>query len=146
MTEASEHMRDSLLHHNSLREIMNDTGLAQIGDALVNLCYSVAKSLALGKMGGEKVRDSVLARAIRATSFYHQIGHRTDAGEAGDAYEALIGYLWLKEAVSVDEIIEILLPELHIDKTTSRKKEGEIAALAFQRLLERLADRFDDVS
>ncbi len=115
---------------------MNDKGLAQIGDNLVNLCYSLAKSVVLGKAGGEKVRDSVLARAIRSTVVYKRIGRRTDAGGAGDAYEAILGWLWMTNRITVKKIVEHLTPHLDIDSKTNRKKEGEISAQAFQSLLE----------
>ncbi|MHA1772337.1 MAG: ribonuclease III family protein [Candidatus Thorarchaeota archaeon] len=134
-------MWDRFIPHDNVRDIMNDTGLAQIGDALVNFCYSLAKSLATGKLSGEKVRDSILARAIRATDLYHLIGKRTDAGGAGDAYEALIGFLWLKGETTVEEIVQKLVAELPLENSTSRKKETEIAAYAFQKLLETLSDR-----
>ncbi len=131
----------SLVHHKTAREIMNDTGLAQIGDTLVNLCYSVAKSLTIGKMVGEKVRDSVLAKAIRSNPIYGQIGRRTDAGAAGDAYEAIMAYLWLTGQTTIEEIITILRGSLVIDDRMSRKREAEAAALAFQKLLETMASR-----
>ena len=129
-------MWDSLVQHTAVEAIMNDKGLAQIGDNLVNLCYSLAKSVALGKAGGEKVRDSVLARAIRSTEVYKRIGHRTDAGGAGDAYEAIFAWLWMTNRITVKKIVDHLTPLLSIDSKTSRKKEGEIAAHAFQSLLE----------
>ncbi len=141
MAKASVHMWDQFIPHDNVRDIMNDSGLAQIGDAIVNLCYSLAKSLATGRLTGEKVRDSVLARAIRATTLYHHIGRRTDAGTAGDAYEALVGFLWLKGETTIDEMVGLLTKDLLIDTSTSRKREGEIAAVAFQRLLETLEER-----
>ena len=119
---------------------MNDKGLAQIGDNLVNLCYSLAKSVVLEKAGGEKVRDSVLARAIRSTDVYKRIGRRTDAGGAGDAYEAIFAWLWMTNRITVNKIVEHLTPHLSIDSKTSRKKEGEISAQAFQSLLELVMD------
>ncbi|MFW9841404.1 MAG: ribonuclease III family protein, partial [Candidatus Thorarchaeota archaeon] len=60
-------MWESFVHHKSIEAIMNDKGLAKVGDNLVNFIYSLAKSVVLGHTTGEKVRDSVLARAIRAT-------------------------------------------------------------------------------
>ncbi|MFW9793055.1 MAG: ribonuclease III family protein [Candidatus Thorarchaeota archaeon] len=115
---------------------MNDKGLAKVGDNLVNFIYSLAKSMALGKATGEKVRDSILAKAIRATDAYNYISRRTDAGRAADAYEAIIAYLWMTGKLSIQGAVESLTKTLHIDSKTSRKKEGELAALSFQHLLE----------
>ncbi|MHA2426277.1 MAG: ribonuclease III family protein [Candidatus Thorarchaeota archaeon] len=133
-------MWDSLVDsHDSIESIMNDKGLAQIGDNLVNFCYSLAKSVVLDKMQGEKVRDSVLARAIRATPVYQYMGRRTDIGKAADAYEALMAWLWMKKIIDIPFIVDFLTKHLEINSKTNRKEEGEIAALAFQKLLERLS-------
>lgn len=129
-------MWETFVEHKNVESIMHDKGLAKVGDGLVNFCYSLAKSLVLGYATGEKVRDSVLARAIRSTSVYHHMKRRTDAGRAGDAYEAIMAYLWMTEKISISDMVDSLTESLHIDSTTSRKKEGEIAAIAFQKFLE----------
>lgn len=131
---------DSLVQHSSLESIMNDKGLAKIGDNLVNFCYSLAKSLVLGESTGEKVRDSVLARALRATSAYPRIGRRTDVGRAADAYEAIMAYLWLTEKLSIPDVVTSLKTTLNIDSQTNRKREGDAAAVSFQILLEQNLD------
>lgn len=129
-------MWESFVEHKNVESIMHDKGLAKVGDGLVNFCYSLAKSLALGYLTGEKVRDSVLARAIRATSVYRHMNRRTDAGKAGDAYEAIMAYLWMTEKITISDMVASLSESLEIDNTTSRKKEGEIAAVSFQKFLE----------
>jgi 23S rRNA maturation mini-RNase III len=130
-------MWDSFVRDKSIDTIMNDKGLAKIGDGLVNFCYSLAKSAVLGEATGEKVRDSVLAHAIRATPVYSQIGRRTDVGDAADAFEAIMAYLWLTKTISIEEIVNLLVQNLEIDSKTSRKKENSIAACAFQIVLEK---------
>ena len=129
-------MWETFVEHENVESIMHDKGLAKVGDGLVNFCYSLAKSLVLGQATGEKVRDSVLARAIRATSVYRRMNRRTDAGRAGDAYEAIMAYLWMTEKISISDMVDSLSESLDITSTTSRKKEGEIAAVAFQKFLE----------
>ncbi len=120
---------------------MKDKGLAQIGDNLVNFFYSLAKSVATSVASGEKVRDSVLAKAIRATSVYHHMGRRTDPGRAADAYEAIIAYLWMKDKLDIKDVVRFLTDRLDIDSTTNRKKEAEISSEAFRLLLESISDR-----
>ena len=117
------------------RAITRNKGLAKLGDNLVNLCYSLAKSEVLKEPTGEKVRDSVLARAIRDTPVYTHIGRRTDSGVAADAYEAIMAYLWLTGSLSIESIVSNLEKELDIDSETNRKQEGEIASRAFRKLL-----------
>ena len=129
-------MWDELVQHTTIESIMKDKGLAQIGDNLVNLCYSLAKSVKLEKAGGEKVRDAVLAKAIRSTTVYSHINKRTDAGSAGDAYEAIFAWLWMTNKITIKGIVEHLSPLLSIDSKTSRKLEGEVSAEAFKSLLE----------
>jgi hypothetical protein len=133
-------MWETFVQHESVEEIMNDKGLAKVGDGIVNLCYSLAKSRVLGHATGDKVKDSVLARAIRATEVYRHISRRTDSGRAADAYEAIMAYLWMTGKITVQETVDTLAQKLHIDSQTNRKKEGEIAALAFQHLLEQHID------
>ncbi|MFW9800395.1 MAG: ribonuclease III family protein [Candidatus Thorarchaeota archaeon] len=124
--------------YQNTADIMRDKGLAKVGDGLVNLCYSLAKSEVLGEATGEKVRDSVLAQALRATPVYHNISRRTDSGVAADAYEAVVAYLWLSGKTTIESIVSSLVKQLDINSKTSRKKEGQAAANAFQNLLEEL--------
>lgn len=133
-------MWNALIQHETIDSIMQDKGLAKIGDGIVNLCYSLAKSLVIQSATGEKVRDSVLARAIRSTSLYQHMGRRTDIGRAADAYEAIMAFLWLKGVMTIEVAVTTLVPLLEIDDTTSRTREGEIAARAFQTLIEENQD------
>ena len=133
-------MWETFVQHESVEAIMNDKGLAKVGDSVVNLCYSLAKSRVIGQATGEKVRDSVLARAIRATEVYRHISRRTDSGRAADAYEAIMAYLWMTGKITVQGTVDALAQTLHIDSKTNRKKEGEIAALSFQLFLEQHID------
>lgn len=124
-----------LKEHPDTKAVMRNKGLAKLGDSLVNLCYSLAKSEVLMEPTGEKVRDSVLARAIRETPVYTHIGRRTDAGAAADAYEAIMAYLWLTGNLTIKSMVSILIDGLDIDSDTNRKQEGKIASGAFRKLL-----------
>jgi hypothetical protein len=129
-------MWELFVRHTSIEQIMNDKGLAKVGDNLVNLCYSLAKTLVLGYATGEKVRDSVLARAIRETSVYQHMNRRSDIGKAADAYEAIMAYLWMTGKITIPDMVDSLASLLDIDSKTSREKEGILAAISFQRFLE----------
>ncbi|MHA1936287.1 MAG: ribonuclease III family protein [Candidatus Thorarchaeota archaeon] len=137
---------DSLAKQKTIESILHDKGLAKVGDNIVNLCYSLAKSIVLSTATGEKVRDSVLARAIRATPVYSKMRRRTDIGGAGDAYEAIIAWLWLNQKVTITELVQNIVNNLQIDSTMNRRQEGEIAAQAFQILLEHLLDMLPEES
>jgi hypothetical protein len=129
-------MWELFVRHTSIEQIMNDKGLAKVGDNLVNLCYSLAKTLVLGYATGEKVRDSVLARAIRETSVYQHMNRRSDIGKAADAYEAIMAYLWMTGKITIPDMADSLASLLDIDSKTSRESEGILAAISFQRFLE----------
>ncbi len=131
-------MWDSLVKNGSLDVIMNDKGLAKLGDAFVNLCYSLAKSIVIGTPTGAKVRDRVLANAIRETSIYRHIGHRTDVGSAGDAYEAIMAYLWVSGKIDLEGTVSVLagLLKPELNPNTGRKQEIEISTKAFRVLLD----------
>jgi hypothetical protein len=129
-------MWEAFVNHTSIEQIMNDKGLAKVGDNLVNLCYSLAKSLVLGHATGEKVRDSVLARAIRGTSVYRHMNRRSDIGRAADAYEALIAFLWMTDRITIPAMVKSIASLLDIDSKTSRIEEGAVAAVSFQHFLE----------
>ncbi|MHA2142321.1 MAG: ribonuclease III family protein [Candidatus Thorarchaeota archaeon] len=132
--------------HQSTKSIIRNKGLAKLGDSLINLCYSLAKSEVLMGPTGEKVRDSVLAQAIRDTPVYQHIGRRTDSGVAADAYEAIMAYIWLTGKITIDKIVSNLVQELDIDSETNRKREGEVASRAFQKLLLGLMNFLPDQS
>jgi hypothetical protein len=124
------------VQHTSIEQIMNDKGLAKVGDNLVNLSYSLAKTLVLGYLTGEKVRDSVLARALRGTSVYRHMTRRSEIGKAADAYEAIMAFLWMKGKITIPSMADSIASLLDIDSKTSREKEGILAANSFQHFLE----------
>jgi dsRNA-specific ribonuclease len=130
--------------HQSTADIMRDKGLAKVGDGLVNLCYSLAKSEVLGEATGEKVRDSVLARALRASPIYSHISRRTDTGAAADAFEAIVAYLWLTEMTTTRTLVSSLVERLDIHSEMNRKQEADVAVEAFQNMLEGLAELLPD--
>lgn len=130
-------MWDLFVQQETIHDILHDKGLAKIGDGLVNFCYSLAKSIILGTATGEKVRDSVLADAIRSLPVYKLMGRRTDAGEAADAYEAIMAYLWMQRKLTIEDFVNLLAQELEIDSKTSRKQENAISAHAFRFVLEK---------
>ncbi len=131
-------MWEGLTGHSSLHEIMSDSGLAKIGDNILNLCYSLAKSLVTGTATGDRVKDAVLARSIRSSDLYHEIGRRTDTGRAGDAYEAVTAYLWLTGMISIETITETLAQHLSFKRGMNRKMEETTATHAFQMLLAKM--------
>ncbi len=122
--------------------IGTDKGLAKIGDSIVNLAYSVAKSVYLTKNDstdqvtrtGQKVSKNILAKALKDAGMKGFAKNRADSHDLANTVEAIVGYLWLKGNLSLEQIIDLLL-EVLSGNITHRVKEIANAALGFTNLL-----------
>lgn len=124
------------------KAIGTDKGLAKIGDSIVNLTYSVAKSIYLTKNStsnkiirtGMKVSKKILAEALKDANMKKFAKSRADAHDLADTVESLIAYVWLSEKMSTREIIEFLSDNFSGD-INDRIQEVNSARLAFTKLL-----------
>ncbi len=122
--------------------IGTDKGLAKIGDALVNLSYSIAKSIIMSKNNdtnkiirtGTKVSKEILSNALKQAGLKYFAKKRADAHDMANTVEAILAYLWLKNAISLDEIVSFLSEHLK-GNLSNRKDEIAIAIQAFKNLL-----------
>jgi len=124
------------------KSIGTDKGLAKIGDSIVNLTYSVAKSIILTRNSktnktirtGMKVSKTILANALKKADMKKFSKSRADAHDLADTVEALIAYIWLIEKMTIEGITNILVESL--DKNlTVRSEEIKNATVAFTNLL-----------
>jgi hypothetical protein len=97
--------------YSSLAEILNDKELASLGDAYVNLIYSLALSRSAGKPIGRKLDSRKLSSALRKAGMRMLLPYRTDRHRQADAAEALIVFGWLSGIISTKEALEILAGE-----------------------------------
>ncbi|MBS7633899.1 hypothetical protein KEJ34_00110 [Candidatus Bathyarchaeota archaeon] len=112
MGEAEKRGFISFMHeYSSLAEVLADHNLASLGDAYVNLIYSLALSKIAGKPVGRKLDSLTLASALRKSDTRRFLPRRVDRHRQADAAEALIVYGWLSGAVSIWEAVEILARE-----------------------------------
>ena len=127
----------------SQKSIGTDKGLAKIGDGLVNLTYSVAKSIYLSKNNlknrvirtGKKVSKNILASALKAANMKGTFAKsRANAHDIADTVEAIIAYTWLGNKISLDEIIDFLSENLTGD-ITIRTQEIKSSIESFTKLL-----------
>lgn len=124
------------------RAIGKDKGLAQIGDGIVNLTYSMAKSMFLTKNNennqifrtGVKVSKKILANALKNADMKDFAKTRADSHDLADTTEALVAYVWLNNHLSLHEIIDLLSSNLSGDLSI-RNEEIKIATEAFTKLL-----------
>ena len=128
---------------NKSRKIIGtDKGLAKIGDGIVNLTYSIAKSIYLTKNNanekiirtGVKVNKKILANALKNANMKNCAKSRSDAHDLADTTEALVAYVWLSNFMSLHELIDFLSSNLSRDLTL-RNEEIESATEAFTNLL-----------
>ncbi|MHA2407089.1 MAG: ribonuclease III family protein [Candidatus Ranarchaeia archaeon] len=122
----------------TLPEIALHKGLAKIGDGFVNLVYSLAKSQALKTITGWKVSTEVLTKALHDSELRSHLPSRLTAHQRADGVEAILGYLWLSNRITLEEVVETLTQELSSSTYTSRAAEKRGATQAFTKLLLRI--------
>lgn len=118
--------------YNSVKEVLLDADLAGLGDAYVNLIYSLAVSQRSQHPTGAKVNNRVLAEAVKRSGLRKLLPHRVDRHARGNAAEALIVFAWLSDLVSFEECIR-------------RLTETEDATQAFADLLHVILERLGEL-
>ncbi|HUW90943.1 MAG TPA: ribonuclease III family protein [Candidatus Nanopelagicaceae bacterium] len=124
------------------KSIGTDKGLAKIGDGIVNLTYSIAKSIFLTKVNknnknirtGLKVSKKILAEALKKADMKKFARSRADAHDLADTVEALIAYVWFCDKMTIEDIVDILVNSLSGDLNI-RSEEIQNATKAFTKLL-----------
>ena len=96
------------MNFSSLSQILMDKPLAALGDAYVNLIYSLALSRKMGKPTGKKVKGTLLAEALRKAGLRQFLPSRIDKHVLSDAAEALLVYAWLNAFITLEHSIEVL--------------------------------------
>jgi hypothetical protein len=129
------------IHKKSLNEIMQDKGLAALGDTYVNFIYSLTKSMVVGKPQGRRVHGKVLAEALKNSGLRNSLlPKRLNTHELSNAVEALLVYCWINNCVSLDEAVSILSSGINTENLT-REKEWKDAVKAFTFLLIKVKER-----
>lgn len=137
-----EFLIEDLNLNKSQKSIGTDKGLAKIGDAIVNLSYSVAKSSFLTKnkannkpvRTGKKVGRNILEAALKKADLKHFAKNRANAHDLADTVEALVAYVWLSKNLTLKEIIDLLTENL-AGNLYNRQEEINNATIAFTELL-----------
>jgi len=97
-----------ILQYGNLHEILMDQKLAALGDAYVNLVYSVALSKRKGEPTGAKVDNRLLAQALKKAGLRRLLPIRIDRHKQADAAEALIVYAWVQGLMTLEDGVRIL--------------------------------------
>jgi len=133
------------------KSIGTDKGLAKIGDGIVNLTYSVAKSIYLTRNNknnkiirtGKKVSKTILAEALKDANMKSFSKNRANAHDLADTVESIIAYIWFSEKITIKEIINFLTDSL-TGNLYERQSEIESAKIAFTKLLNHIKKLLPD--
>jgi hypothetical protein len=120
------------------RSLVNDKGLARLGDSITNLIFSIAISSALKRPEGGRASDKVLSRALTEAGLRHIAPKRSGSDQLGDIAESLIAFAWLSHVVEIEDAASMVASELNVTDLQDRKKEDESAIRGFKKLLERI--------
>ena len=124
------------------KKIGTNKGLAKIGDGVVNLSYSLAKSIYLTQNSknnnivrtGVKVSKNILAEALKLANMKEFAKSRADAHDMADTVESLVAFVYLNNSMSINDITNHLLKDLS-GNLINRQEEIESARKAFTGLL-----------
>ena len=124
------------------KSIGTDKGLAKIGDGIVNLTYSIAKSVVLTHNSknnrsirtGVKVSKTILSNALKEADMKKFSKTRADAHDLADTVEALVAYVWFIKKMTIADITNFLVDSLN-GNLTVRSEEIKNATNAFKNLL-----------
>jgi Ribonuclease III len=115
---------------DNLTRVLTSKVLAQFGDALLNFAYSLALTETTGKPTGTRVSDRILAEAAVRAGLRKSLPRRVGRGEVANGLEALVGYSWLRNHLTLDEILTCLKAE----SLTHADNFAKLAELALSRL------------
>ncbi|MHA1222062.1 MAG: ribonuclease III family protein [Candidatus Heimdallarchaeaceae archaeon] len=123
-------------------EILSNKNIAKFGDSIVNFIYNVALFEALQRFEGIKVWDKCLAQACQNSPLRKYVGNRKDKGALGDAVEAFIAYLYIKNNKFLQKSIKILSNFIAINYSSFKTSESRLCSEAFTHLLNTLWSEF----
>jgi dsRNA-specific ribonuclease len=126
---------------SDLKSVLQNKELSKFGDSIVNFIYNAAIFEETQKSRGVKVWDSCLAQACRNTKLREYVGSKKNAGDLGDAVEAFIAYVYLRNKVIINEMISILSTHIHQDLSLLATQEKEVCKKAFTSLINFLCNK-----
>ena len=137
MSQLQRALQD-ILPDDDQKNVLNNKQLAKFGDALINFLYSIAKSIVVGEFCGEKVSDRSLAAALRDTRLKEELHSRRTVDDLGDAVEAFCAHLWIKQLVSLEDMVNVLVNAIINLELGHHKAEKVAERRAFKALIDYL--------
>ncbi len=115
--------------------------LAKLGDPLVNLIYSLARSKIRDVPDGDKAPNKVLSESLSAAGLRDLASSRVDRHRLGDVAEAIIAFAWVQGEIEIVEAADILSDSFEQVDFDSRKEVFSAAEDGFEELLTVISER-----
>jgi hypothetical protein len=130
--------RSALWGNITHRSLINDKGLARLGDSITNLVFSIALSLVLKRPEGGRASDKVLSQALAGAGLRHIAPKRAGSDQLGDIAESLIAFAWLNHMIEIEDAARVVASEFNETDLQDRRTEDQSAIRGFKKLLERI--------
>ncbi len=127
-------------YSDSKDAVLNED-LSKLGDPLVNLIYSLARSMSRDKPDGAKAPNKVLSESLSAAGLRGLAPSRVDSHRLGDVTEAIIAFAWLRGEIEIVEAASILADSFEKTDFGSRKEVFKAAEAGFEELLLVISER-----
>lgn len=134
-------MHESFLKYSNPKDAFLDEDLAKLGDALVNLVYSLSRSMARGRPDGAKVPNKVLSESLAEAELRDLAPSRVDRHRLGDIAESIIAFAWLRNKIEIGEAAEMLSAALAERDFQDRRDVLKGAEKGFKNLLTTISER-----
>jgi hypothetical protein len=96
---------------NYISTIMRDKKRASLGDAYINLAYSLCLTRIRGEPKGVKVSDRILADAFKEAGLRKHLGTRHSRKDLANASEALLMEAYQSRLLTMEESVNIISDE-----------------------------------
>lgn len=96
------------MNSERIQRVLRDKQLASLGDALVNLIYSLALTRLNGCPVGTKVSDRILCEAFRHAGLREHLGTRLTRKDLANAAESLLAEAYRQHLITIDESVEVI--------------------------------------
>ena len=97
-----------MIEADDLRKIMRDKKRASLGDAYINLVYSLSLTRVGGEPKGVKVSDRILADAFKEAGLRKFLGPRLSRKDFADASEAILTEAFQARILTMEESVNVI--------------------------------------
>ncbi len=116
-----------------------DHDLSKLGDALLNLVYSLSLSILDGSPTGKKLPNSILSRSLETSRHATLIPRRSDRHQRGDMVEAAFAYAWLRGVITIGTAAKTIAYDCQHESGPDSEKYSK----AFSKLLDEILDELE---